>query len=239
MKIYFDKDADYDVYKRDYYPLLVREGFSWEMFPELGLYLDKKYPGWQDGTNTDKEHIKPDYDGPGPDVPAIYVKMVTLAEWVDAGAKAENYKRAVMDGKTSSLPHEIGHFIHFDKFGKDGSILWKRACALMGKNMSFTSQEKGGYWWKQSYEDFANYFEDCIEGRKTDPVFMDFVRGLYVIKYRIYLEGKEQHDYTIVNDRAKAPMRSIIDTFKNQRLRYIDWLPATREVIVISAESGY
>lgn len=233
MKIFFEKDADYDVYKRDYYPLLVRNGFSWRMFPELGIYLDMKYPGWINLPNTDKEHIRPD-------IPAIFVRMITLDEWKAAGAREADYKAVVMDGKTSSLPHEIGHYIHLTKFGEDGSIWWAKACALMGKSMDFGGQQSGTYWFRPSYEDFANYFEACIEGRKKDEVFMNFVRGLFGIKYRIYTD---EH-YIIAKDkygldRAHVPIRLITETFQDGILRDIDWLEATREVVVISAESGF
>lgn len=232
MKVHFEKDADYDVYKRDYYPLLVRNGFSWRMFPELGIYLDMKYPGWEDLTNTNREHIRPD-------ITLIFARMITLEEWIAAGCQEEEYKRVVMDGKTSSLPHEIGHYIHLTKFGADGSLLWQKACSLMGQSMNFGNQSSGGYAWKQSYEDFANYFEDCVEGRKTDEIFMDFVRGLFGIKHKIYTEGDGDRNFTIVNNRAKAPMRAIIEDFRDQRLRDIDWLEAIREVVVISGESGF
>lgn len=241
MKVFFEKDADYDVYKRDYYPLLLRNGFSWRMFPELGIYLDMKYPGMKNTGNSTHEHIKPDLDGPGPDKPAIFVRMITLDEWVNAGAPKESYKQCVQDGKISSLPHEIGHYIHLSKFGNDGSLLWLKACALMGVSPSFKYQREGsGYSWRQSYEDFANYFEACIEGRIRDEVFMDFVRGLFGIKYRIYTNK----DYIIQKDkhgldRAWVPVRLITETFKDGTLRDIEWLGATREVVVITAESGF
>lgn len=64
---------------------------------------------------------------------------------------------------------------------------------------------------------------------------MDFVRGLYGIKYKVYTDK----DYVIVNDRAYVPMRRIIEDFQDQTLRDIEWLYDTREVVVISAESGF
>lgn len=233
MRILFEKDADYDVYKRDYYPLLVRNGFSWRMFPELTIYLDMKYPGWEDLPNTDKEHIRPD-------IPAIFVRMITLDEWLAVGGRREDYKRVVEDGKPSSLPHEIGHYIHLTKLGEDGSLLWHKAATLMNKPLNFGTQSGGGYVWKQSYEDFANEFEACIEGRKKNEPFMDFVRGLFGIKYRIYTG----QDYIIAKDkygldRAHVPIRLITDTFKDGILRDIDWLEATREVVVISGQTGF
>jgi hypothetical protein len=227
MKIQFENDADYDVYKRDYYPLLVRNGFSWRMFPELGIYLDMKYPGWTDGINTNREHTNPN-------IPAIFARMITEEEWSKMGVIGVTYERFI-SGKPSSLPHEIAHYIHLTRFGADASLLWQKACAFMAKPMDFTERLVNGYWWKQSYEDFANYFEDCVEGRKQDDAFMDFVRGLFGIKFRFYREG----EYILKDDRAHVPIRLITDTFKDGILRDIDWLPDTREVVVISGETGF
>ena len=233
MEIRFDKDADYDVYKRDYYPLLVRQGFSWRMFPRWTLYLDMKYPGWVDGINTDKEHTSPNLF-------AIYSKMITPQEWTAIGGNIAEYKRIVQDGKPSSLPHEILHVMQIETWGPEGSPIWVRACELSGTPLDFRPRTEGGYYYKPAWEGPANYFERIIEGRHKDDAFMDFIRGLYGIRYRSYTDT----DYIIAKDkygldRAHVPIRLIMETFQDGILRDIDWLEATREVVVISAESGF
>lgn len=231
MQVFFEKDADYDVYKKYYYPLLVRNGFSWRMFPELTIYLDMKYPGWPGGINSDKEHFNPNNM-------SIFVRMITKQEWIDSGNDPTLYER-IAKHYPSSLPHEIMHYVHTKYFGQDGSKTWLHALALIGEKPDFTPKNSGDYWWKPSYEAIANYFESCIEGRKKDEVFMSFVRGLFKIKHKIYVEGEGDNEFALVNNRAKAPMRAIIDDFRDQRLRDIEWLYDTREVVVISSETGF
>jgi len=232
MEIFFEKDSDYDVYKKYYYPLLVRQGFSWRMFPELSIYLDLRYPGWTGGINSDTEHFNPNNMN-------IFVRMITEQEWIQAGNDPALYDK-ISKHYPSSLAHEIMHYIHTKHFGADGSKTWLHALALIGETPNFKAQNTGSYWWKPSYEAIANYFEACIEGRKKDAVFMSFILGLFGIKYRIYTSD----DYVITKDRygldrAHVPIRLITETFKDGILRDIDWLEATREVVVISGAKGF
>lgn len=220
MKILFEKDADYDHYKKYYYPLLIKHGFTWKLFPELTIYLDMKYPEWVGSINSNREHIRPD-------IPAIFVRMIDFDEWTAAGAPASEYQR-VMNTHPSSLPHEIGHYFHIKYFGEDNSLLWQKACVLMKKEPSFDYQYDGNYAWKQSYEDFANYFEDCIEGRNEDEEFLSFVRDLACKSVKItpqeYLIQKDEEG----NDRAWLPVRKVAEKLD----RVVEYSEDTKDVWV-------
>lgn len=224
MDIFFLKDADYDVYKRDYYPILVQNGFSWRMFSTLKIYLDMPYPDRQnDYISQHLEHYRPD-------LPLIYSKMITLDEWIATGSDEQSYWN-VVKAKTSSLPHEIGH--HLSMFFSIEE--WTKAAALGGFNLDFNTVTSGDYIYTPAWEDFANHFESCIEGRISNEPFLQFVRDVFGIKHLIYKDA----DFTLVNDHARIPIRNLIETFRGQRLQDIDWLPVTREAIVISGEKGF
>lgn len=229
MEIFYDDVEEFEVYRRDYFPSLVKNGFGERMFPNLKIYLEKKYDTWQDGINTNREHFVPS-EG------IIYSNMITYNEWKQTvPLSREEYDRIVIGGKVSSLPHEIGHYIHFDKFGEDNSLMWQKAGSFMHIELDFSEISYTGYWYKPAYEKFANYFESCIEGRTKDELFMDFVRELYGIKVKVL----GNNEYKIIDGRAYAPLRLVTETFQDRTLRDIVWLETTKEVVVVSAENGY
>lgn len=186
MQIFFQKNDDYDTYKRDYYPLMLRKGFSWKLFPNLKLYLDMPYPGQA------SDHISQNLEHYRPDLPVILAKMITLEEWRATGGNEEGYWRMVQT-KPSSLIHEIMHHIHFHYFGEDNSIYWQKAAALTGVTLDFTPSTSGKYAFKPAYEQISNYFEDCIEERKENEPFLQFIRDLLGIKYVVMEIGKRQY----------------------------------------------
>lgn len=217
MQIFFEKDADYDVYKRDYYPLMIRNGFSWKLFPNLKLYLDMQYPEQtQDYIGQNLEHYRPD-------LPVIFAKMITLEEWKATGNDESSYWRMVQI-RPSKLPHEIMHHIHFTYFGEDNSLIWKKAAALTGITLDFSSKTSGDYWYKPAYENIANYFEDIIEGRKENEAFLQFIRELIGVEFIKVTEA----EYRIFDDKTYLPVRSIAEKFKCD----VDWDDETREVYI-------
>jgi hypothetical protein len=217
LQIFFEKDADYDVYKRDYYPLMIRNGFSWKLFPNLKLYLDMQYPEQtQDYIGQNLEHYRPD-------LPVILAKMITLEEWLDVGNSEVGYWQMAQT-KPSSLVHEIGHHIHFTYFGEDNSLIWQKAAALTGIDLDFAPGKAGRYAYKPAYEAIANYFEDCIEGRKENEAFLQFIRELIGVEFIKVTEA----EYRIFDDKTYLPVRSIAEKFKCD----VDWDDETREVYI-------
>lgn len=232
MQIFFNCDKKYDVYKRDYYPLLLRHGFSWRLFPELKIYLDMDYPDRQD------DHISKNLEHYRPDVPLIYAKMMTLDDWLAVGNDEASYWRAV-ETLPSSLPHEIMHHIHYKYFGEDDSLIWRKAAALTGLNLDFRPHKKGEYHYKPAYEAVANYFEDCIEGRASNEPFLQFIRDLIGIKYVVLTIDKRTYQANgetktldvppvIKDGRTLIPVRATHAAF-NHDVQYLD---GTKEVVI-------
>lgn len=217
MDIRFRTDAEYDEYKKTYYPLMIKQGFPWQLFPELSVSVELKYEGWVDGTNTNREHYRPG------EKPKIYTVIMTEEEWLAVGGTKESFQR-VRDAKISSLVHEIMHHIHTKYFGEDNSLTWKKAAALTGIVLDFTEKMSGDYWFKPAYENIANYFEDVIEERKTNEPFLQFLRELIGIEFVKVTES----EYKIINDRTYLPVRMIGEKLNCQ----VDWLDETREVYI-------
>lgn len=224
MDIRFRTDAEYDEYKKTYYPLLIKNGFHWKLFPELSIAVELKYDGWKDGVNTNREHYNSDSrpDIPGKQ-PKIYTTIMTLDEWLAAGGTKESFAN-VQAAKISSLVHEIMHHIHFTYFGEDNSLIWKKAAALTGIALDFSNKTSGDYWYKPAYEAIANYFEDVIEGRKANEPFLQFLRELIGIEFIRVTEA----EYKIIEDRTYLPVRMIAEKFKAN----VEWLDETREVYI-------
>lgn len=233
MQIYFEKDADYDVYKRDYYPCLIRNGFPWQLFPDLRLYLDMKYPEQGDSYMERLEHYRPD-------LLVISAKMITLDEWTAAGNDAASYWRLVQL-KPSSLPHEIMHHIHYNYFGADGSPAWIKAAALTGITLDFAGSAAGSYVYKPAHEAIANYFEACIEGRITNEPFLQFIRGLIGVKFvRLKIGSQEYQANGLTRTMDIAPMIKDGRTLTPPRFTHepfghiVEYLQDTQEVAIAS-----
>lgn len=224
MEIRFRTNAEYDEYKKTYYPLMVKNGFPWQLFPELSIACELKYDGWKDGINTNREHYnldsRPDIEGAQP---KIYTAILTEEEWIAAGGTKESFIN-VRKAKTSSLIHEIMHHIHITYFGEDNSLIWKKAAALTGLTLDFGSKTSGDYWYKPVYEDIANYFENVIEGRKENEPFLQFLRELIGIKFVKVTPA----EYKIIEDKTYLPVRSIAEKFKAN----VEWLDETKEVYI-------
>lgn len=224
MDIRFRTNAEYDEYKKTYYPLMVKKGFPWQLFPELSVAVELKYDGWTDGVNVNREHYNSDSRSDLPGVqPKIYTAIMTEEEWLAVGGTKESFIN-VRKARTSSLVHEIMHHIHFTYFGDDNSLIWQKAAALTGIRLDFGNQTSGDYWFKQAYEDIANYFEAVIEERKENEPFLQFIRELIGVEF-IKVTDEE---YTIINDRTYLPVRMIAEKLKCQ----VDWLDETKEVYI-------
>jgi hypothetical protein len=244
MKIIPKTPADNEVYKKYYWPLLVREGFHPDIvFNELAIYIEVKYEGWTGGINSDREHFNPNkYKNQY----RSYVKMITFEEWIAAGNDPRLYER-VAKHRPSSLIHEIHHYIHTTKYGRDGSSTWLKLLDLIGEKPDFAPQNSGDYWWKTSYEVTSNYFESCLELRKKDNKFLQFVRDVCNIKLlrfksnttEYFANGVYKHSDEPTenkNGRIKVPLRTLAEELEGVTVRKIEWLPDFEEAIFIGGD---
>lgn len=246
MKLDFLATEDKDVFDRWYKPLLYRQGFSMRLFPDVAIFLDKQYPGWTDGVNTNKEHTNTNpYGGLNY---RIFSRMITWEEARAVGIDEEMYVK-LCKHRTSSLPHElVGHVVHFKGFGKDGSTTWLKALELMGisdiPKDYFTPTYAGNYWYKPAYEAFANYMEDIVELRKENTPLVRFIWNLFGIELLIFKLGSKQYtrngiikemDRVLPNEagRTFAPIRLLFEEFRDIKLRDVFYNWEHEEVILV------
>ncbi|MDN5323724.1 MAG: hypothetical protein PWQ67_2178 [Clostridia bacterium] len=244
LKIFFKNPADYKVFEKWYYPILFRQGFSQRLFPRTGIFLEMQYPDWNGGVNSNKEHVNPNvtsqYDF------RIFSRMVTKEEALAAGWTEKMYKNSLKH-RISSLPHELGgHVVHLKLFGKDNSEIWQKVWKLMGRTdkPDFKPAKAGDYWYKPAYEIFANYMEDIIELRKENIPLMQYIWELLGIEILIFTLGsniyyrngvKKKMDRVLPNDNGRtfAPIRLLIDEFKDIKFRDVFFNWEHNEVILI------
>ena len=245
MKLDFLTEADKDVFDKWYKPILYRQGFGMRLFPGTGIFLDKPYPGWKEGINTNNEHVNPNPYGSFEY--RIFSRMVTWEEAQAAGWDAKTYEN-MSKHRISSLPHELGHVVHFKGFGKDGSPTWMKALELMGKTQIpadyFSPTTAGNYWYKPAYEDFANYMESIVELRQENVPLMKFVWELFGIEVLVFKLGSKQYtrngtikemDRVLPNDEGRtfAPLRLLFEEFQDIKLRDVFYNWEHQEVILL------
>lgn len=169
MKFQYDTPKALRVFTKYYFPLWQRAGFTWDMFPDLDIYININPSGGQGFTNANREHYSPSE-------PYVYATMQTREEIENLGVSFDVLIKAL----PSSIFHEIGHHIHY-KFGtmKDSSF-WEKAQELSGGRIGrdFKEQTKGGYWKIQAHEDFANYFDAIIKRKINNEGFLDWIAEL-------------------------------------------------------------
>ena len=222
MKFNYDTLKAFQVFSKYYFPLWQRAGFTWDMFPDLDIYININPSGGQGFTNANREHYSPDE-------PYVYTTMQTREEIENLGKDYGIYIDfdVIIKGLPSSIFHEIGHHIHY-KFGtmKD-SPFWEKAQELSGGRIGrdFKEQTKGGYWKIQAHEDFANYFDSIIKGKVQNEVFMDWIAELMGVERMKVIELTIGSDEVLVNgvktkidvepiihkDRTMVPIRFIAE----------------------------
>lgn len=214
MKFKFDTPINYNFFQEVYIPLWLKYGFSWSLFPELTIGINKKLD--DKARNSDKEHYDP------------YNKYIFVRIMPMPFLTVEQYKAVY----PSSLFHEIMHHIHFEYFGKDNSETWHEAFKLMNKKLTkdmFEWKDTGRYIYKPAYEDIANYFEAIIEGRNHNNAFINWVKKIInlnsiKLSFDEYIMGKDIEG----KDRAYLPIRKV-----GEKLGFkVTWLSNVRKVIV-------
>ena len=190
MKIKADSNAVLQVFLNYYYPLWKKAGFSWELFPDLVVYININPSGGQGFTNAHREHYSPDE-------PYAFVKIQSREEIEGMGMDFDVFIKAL----PSSLFHELGHHIHYKYLPRSGGPLWEKATKLSdGKiGRDFREQTTGGYWKIQAHEDFANYFDRLICNKAKNEVFLDWIAELVGVNRVKVIELTIGSNETLVN----------------------------------------
>lgn len=191
MKIKADTPRVLQVFLDYYYPLWKKAGFSWELFPDLVVYININPSGGQGFTNAHREHYSPDE-------PYVYATMQTREEIENLGVSFDVLIKAL----PSSIFHEIGHHIHYKYGTRNDSPFWDRAQELSNGKIrkDFKEQTNGGYWKIQSHEDFANYFDDIIKRKTNNEDFLDWIAELVGVNRVKVIELTIGSDEVVVND---------------------------------------
>ena len=216
MKIRANNNAVLQVFLEYYYPLWRKAGFSWDIFPDLIVYININPTEGQGSTNAHREHYSPDE-------PYAFAKIQSREEIEALGVDFDVFIKAL----PSSLFHELGHHIHYKYLPRSGGPLWARATELSGCKIGsdFSEQTVGGYWKIQAHEDFANYFDSIIKGKVQNEVFMDWIAELMGVERMKVIELTIGSDEVLVNgvktkidvepiihkDRTMVPIRFIAE----------------------------
>ena len=191
MKIKAKNNSIMSVFLKYYYPLFIKAGFTWDMFPDLDIYININPSGGQGFTNAHREHYSPDE-------PYVYTTMQTREEIENLGVSFDVLIKAL----PSSIFHEIGHHIHYKYGTRNDSPFWDRAQELSNGKIrkDFQEQTKGGYWKIQAHEDFANYFDGIIKRKINNEDFLDWIAVLIGVERVKVIELTIGSDEVLVND---------------------------------------
>jgi len=220
---YFFKDKyEKATFEKRYLPLFRREGFYPGIYPNLSFYVDIPYEGKPTtGWLANREHFIDERD-------IIYTNVINEEETKVIGLSEEQLNLV----KPSKCSHELGHFIHVEYGTIEDSDFWIKAQQLSkGKiRRQFNLIDQGNYRYIPAYEDFANYFEDILEGRIKNDAFMNWIRSLmdvYFITYDINDEG-----FKLENGKSYLWTRKIIEDLVGKRFKGIWWDKEYKKVYI-------
>ncbi len=239
MKFQYDTPKAFQVFYKYYFPLWQRAGFTWDMFPEITIYINTN-PS-TGGINSNKEHYSPSEN-------YIFVRMPQGEEEIEnMGLPFETF----ISVYPSSLFHEIGHHIHYKYGTKNDSPFWEKARELSGGKIGSDFKERtisGHYWWIPAHENFANYFEDIIERRIKNEKFLDWIAELVGVDRVKVIELTIGSDEVLINgvkekidtepiihkNRTLVPLRFIAEELGFEVKYYED----TKKVILTRLKEG-
>lgn len=247
MKIYYDDPTKYKMFTDRYLPLLARVGISQHALPQLSIYIDKEYPNFgYDQFGGKHQHVLRRGDQL-----LMYVRLFTLEDALAQGWDEDVYNRYMLTNP-DTVPHEMGHAVHFTLFGEDGSTTWQTAWRLMGRTdaIDFVRGQFGAMEGQcPAYEVFAKYFADLTVGKVTNIPLMQWLWHLMGVTVLVFKIGSDTYTRSgivkqmarplpIIEGTSYLPNRLLVEELQGVTLRDVVYVEQTKEIVVIGGNNN-
>lgn len=158
------------------------------------------------------------------------------------------YTDVVFRSNIPIIGHELGHFVHEEYMGADGSGKWYEFASLIGEPLDFAwrTTNLGGsrhpYPHVPAYELFADCFSDWLLGRLPGPAWKKFYLKLWGQKYMAKIEmWIDKKEYTLDGERLESdvapelkdgrtmvPLRLVAEALGGK----VQWIGAEQKIII-------